>query len=75
MPGARRPSGHLAAEPVGSDPRRDRARRLLAALSEREREVALALGRGRTSAELFMSVATAKAYVSPPAEIDSMSAT
>ncbi|WP_374199613.1 response regulator [Micromonospora sp. NBRC 110038] len=57
-----------AAEPAGGDPRRDRARRLLAALSEREREVALALGRGRTnaeiSAELFMSVATVKAYVS-----------
>ncbi|MFI2712057.1 response regulator [Micromonospora sp. NPDC018662] len=50
------------------DPRRERAVRLLSGLSEREREVALLLGRGRTnaeiSAELFMSVATVKAYVS-----------
>ncbi|MFK3979968.1 response regulator [Micromonospora sp. NPDC050397] len=48
--------------------RRDRALRQLAGLSEREREVALALGRGcsnaEISAELFMSVATVKAYVS-----------
>ncbi|GLY21790.1 response regulator transcription factor [Micromonospora sp. NBRC 101691] len=53
---------------VRPDPRRDRALRLLTGLSEREREVAVALGRGRTnaeiSAELFMSVATVKAYVS-----------
>ncbi|WP_089157086.1 response regulator [Micromonospora sp. NBS 11-29] len=52
----------------GPDPRRARAQRLLGGLSEREREVALLLGRGRTnaeiSAELFMSVATVKAYVS-----------
>ncbi|MEU9504772.1 response regulator transcription factor [Micromonospora sp. NPDC048170] len=52
----------------GSDPRRERALRQLAGLSEREREVAVALGRGRTNAdiaaELFMSVATVKAYVS-----------
>lgn len=50
------------------DPRRDRARALLAGLSAREREVAVALGQGRSnaeiSAELFMSVATVKAYVS-----------
>ncbi|MFB9233979.1 response regulator [Plantactinospora siamensis] len=50
------------------DARQDRARRRLAGLSEREREVAVALGQGRTnaeiSAELFMSVATVKAYVS-----------
>ncbi|MFI7283830.1 response regulator [Micromonospora chersina] len=50
------------------DPRRDRALRLLDGLTEREREVAVALGQGRTnaeiSAELFMSVATVKAYVS-----------
>ncbi|MEU0154354.1 response regulator transcription factor [Micromonospora fulviviridis] len=48
--------------------RRDRALRLLDGLTEREREVAVALGQGRTnaeiSAELFMSVATVKAYVS-----------
>jgi DNA-binding NarL/FixJ family response regulator len=48
-------------------PRTD-ALRLLDRLSERERDVALALGRGRSnaeiSAELFMSVATVKAHVS-----------
>ncbi|MFD4207244.1 response regulator [Micromonospora tulbaghiae] len=52
----------------GPDPKRERAVRLLDGLSEREREVAVLLGRGRTnaeiSAELFMSVATVKAYVS-----------
>ncbi|AYF29497.1 MULTISPECIES: response regulator [Micromonospora] len=52
----------------GADPKRERAVRLLDGLSEREREVAVLLGRGRTnaeiSAELFMSVATVKAYVS-----------
>ncbi|QLQ40315.1 response regulator [Micromonospora robiginosa] len=57
-----------AAPAPGPDPKRERAVRLLGGLSEREREVALLLGRGRTnaeiSAELFMSVATVKAYVS-----------
>ncbi|WFE30589.1 response regulator transcription factor [Solwaraspora sp. WMMD791] len=52
-------------EPVG---RRDRARRLLDQLSPRERDVAVAVGQGRSNAEiaaeLFMSVATVKAYVS-----------
>ncbi|MGK5738606.1 response regulator [Micromonospora sp. URMC 103] len=52
----------------GPDPRRERALRQLDGLSEREREVAVALGRGRTNAEiageLHMSVATVKAYVS-----------
>ncbi|MEH0980925.1 response regulator transcription factor [Micromonospora sp. CPCC 205556] len=50
------------------DPRQVRAVRLLDGLTVREREVAVALGRGRSnaeiSAELFMSVATVKAYVS-----------
>ncbi|WP_238425639.1 response regulator [Micromonospora parastrephiae] len=54
--------------PTGPDPRQERALRLLTGLSERERQVAVALGRGRTNAEiageLFMSVATVKAYVS-----------
>ncbi|MEH1053719.1 response regulator transcription factor [Micromonospora sp. CPCC 206171] len=54
--------------PAGPDPRRERALRLLDGLTGREREVAVALGRGRTnaeiSAELYMSVATVKAYVS-----------
>jgi DNA-binding NarL/FixJ family response regulator len=52
----------------GAAERRDRARGLLDRLSERERQVAGAIGRGRSNAEigaeLFMSVATAKAYVS-----------
>ncbi|UQU68579.1 response regulator transcription factor [Couchioplanes caeruleus] len=47
---------------------RRRARDLLETLSEREREVALALGQGSSNAEisaqLFMSVATVKAHVS-----------
>ncbi|MFC7548101.1 response regulator [Plantactinospora sp. GCM10030261] len=67
----RRLIAHVTGPAGGSgpgDPRRDRAQRLLAGLSEREREVAVALGRGHTnaqiSAELFMSVATVKAYVS-----------
>ncbi|WP_255786329.1 response regulator transcription factor [Micromonospora sp. MH99] len=61
---------HVTAAPglAGPDPRRERALRLLDGLSERERQVAVALGRGRTNAEiageLFMSVATVKAYVS-----------
>jgi DNA-binding NarL/FixJ family response regulator len=48
--------------------RRDVARKQLAALSAREHEVALAVGRGRANAdiaaELHMSVATVKAHVS-----------
>ncbi|GAA1733960.1 response regulator transcription factor [Luedemannella helvata] len=53
---------------TGGDERRDRALGQLATLSPREREVALAVGRGCSNAEiateLFMSVATVKAYVS-----------
>jgi DNA-binding NarL/FixJ family response regulator len=52
----------------GTVERRERARALLDRLSERERQVAGAIGQGRSNAEigaeLFMSVATAKAYVS-----------
>ncbi|MEU4543371.1 response regulator transcription factor [Nonomuraea dietziae] len=48
--------------------RRERARSLLTRLSEREKEVAVAVGRGRSNAEigaeLYMSVATVKAHVS-----------
>jgi DNA-binding NarL/FixJ family response regulator len=48
--------------------RRDRARRLLDDLSDRERDVAVALGAGKSNAEisasLYMSVPTVKAYVS-----------
>ena len=52
----------------GAAARRERARRLLDGLSERERDVAVALGEGRSNAEiaaaLYMSVPTVKAYVS-----------
>jgi DNA-binding NarL/FixJ family response regulator len=48
--------------------RRQHARALLARLSEREREVAMAVGQGRSNAEisgeLFMSVPTVKQHVS-----------
>ncbi|GAA4042790.1 response regulator transcription factor [Nonomuraea soli] len=52
----------------GNDDRRTRARTLLGKLSDREREVAMAVGQGRSNAEigaeLYMSVATVKAHVS-----------
>jgi len=51
-----------------SEPRRARAHELIERLSQRERDVALAVGRGLSNAaigaELYMSVATVKAYVS-----------
>ncbi|GGT07276.1 DNA-binding response regulator [Planobispora rosea] len=57
---------HVAEGGAGS--RRERALSLLAGLSEREREVAVAVGQGRSNAEiaaeLYMSVATVKAHVS-----------
>jgi DNA-binding NarL/FixJ family response regulator len=53
---------------TGGNARRERARTLLGRLSGREREVAVAVGQGRSNAEiggeLFMSVATVKAHVS-----------
>jgi DNA-binding NarL/FixJ family response regulator len=53
---------------TGADARRRHARTLLGQLSDREREVAVAVGRGRSNAEigseLFLSVATVKAHVS-----------
>ncbi|HEX8630624.1 MAG TPA: response regulator transcription factor [Catenuloplanes sp.] len=54
--------------PGAAGARRQRSLLLLGRLSQREHEVALALGQGRSnaeiSAELFMSVATVKAHVS-----------
>ncbi|MEV0124546.1 response regulator transcription factor [Streptomyces sp. NPDC050703] len=61
----------LISRVTGADPQLDRRRRALArldALGEREREVAVAVGRGGSNAdiaaELFLSVATVKAHVS-----------
>jgi DNA-binding NarL/FixJ family response regulator len=52
----------------GADARRTRAQESLGRLTGRERQVALAIGQGRSNAEiggeLLMSVATVKAYVS-----------
>ncbi|MGY1717757.1 response regulator [Blastococcus sp. SYSU DS0552] len=59
---------HVAAAVAPPDVAGERARALLTALSEREHEVALAVGRGLSNAdiaaELYMSVATVKAHVS-----------
>jgi DNA-binding NarL/FixJ family response regulator len=63
---ARRLIAHVAAD-AATEARRDRARGSLEELSEREREVALAIGEGKgnaeIAAELYMSVATVKAHV------------
>jgi DNA-binding NarL/FixJ family response regulator len=52
----------------GADARRSRAREALAQLTEREREVALAVGEGKSNADiaaqLYMSLATVKGHVS-----------
>jgi DNA-binding NarL/FixJ family response regulator len=64
----RRLIAHVTAATDDSDRRRAEARRRLDTLTEREREVALALARGCSNAEIaqqtFMSVATVKTYVS-----------
>ncbi|MFF2849055.1 response regulator [Streptomyces sp. NPDC058001] len=61
----------LITQVAGGDPqqdRRERARARLDSLGEREREVAVAVGRGHSNAEiageLYMSVATVKTHVS-----------
>jgi DNA-binding NarL/FixJ family response regulator len=57
---------HMADDGLGA--RRVRARELLDRLTDREREVAIAIGQGKSNAdiaaELYMSVATVKAHVS-----------
>ncbi|GII60713.1 DNA-binding response regulator [Sphaerisporangium krabiense] len=62
----RRLIAHVAASAPGQ--RRTRALALLAELNDREREVAAAVGRGRSNAEiaaeLYMSVPTVKTHVS-----------
>jgi DNA-binding NarL/FixJ family response regulator len=65
----RRLINHVAeGTPAGVSPARARARARFEQLSDREREVATAIGRGESNAEisvhLFMSVATVKAHVS-----------
>jgi DNA-binding NarL/FixJ family response regulator len=59
---------HVASVDEAPDQRRPRALALLDRLSDREREVACAVGQGlsnaQIAAELFMSVATVKAHVS-----------
>jgi DNA-binding NarL/FixJ family response regulator len=62
----RRLIGHVTGTDGGE--RRRRAREQLDRLTEREREVAVAIGRGESNAEisreLYMSIATVKAHVS-----------
>jgi DNA-binding NarL/FixJ family response regulator len=57
-----------ATESEGSERRRRHAREQLGQLTEREREVAVAIGHGKSNAEisreLYMSIATVKAHVS-----------
>lgn len=72
IPGRRQEfsSGRLVAIGVHVRPRRERARAALASLTERAREIALAIGEGRTNAEIagthyYLSIATVKAHVTP----------
>jgi DNA-binding NarL/FixJ family response regulator len=62
----RRLLAHVSDPGLGG--RQTRAKELLGRLSERERAVALAIGQGKSNAEiggeLYMSVATVKAHVS-----------
>ena len=62
----RRLIGHVTDS--DADKRRSHAREQLDRLTEREREVAVAIGQGKPNAEisreLYMSVATVKAHVS-----------
>jgi DNA-binding NarL/FixJ family response regulator len=62
----RRLIGHVTGNDAGD--RRGRARGQLDRLTEREREVAVAIGHGKSNAEigreLYMSIATVKAHVS-----------
>ena len=62
----RRLIGHVTGSDGGE--RRRHARKQLDRLTEREREVAVAIGRGKSNAEishdLYMSIATVKAHVS-----------
>jgi DNA-binding NarL/FixJ family response regulator len=64
----RRLIAHVAASDGGVQAREAAARERLEAVSGREREVAIAIGHGKSNAEiateLFMSVATVKAHVS-----------
>ena len=43
---------HVASTGTSQDPRRDQARQLLDRLSDREREVAIAIGQGKSNAEI-----------------------
>jgi DNA-binding NarL/FixJ family response regulator len=65
---ARRLIAHVAGDAVAEQARRDAARERLAEISDREREVAIAIGQGKANAEiateLYMSLATVKAHVS-----------
>ena len=64
----RRLIAHVAGSAAGAQARSDAARERLAVVSQREREVAIAIGHGKSNAEiageLYMSVATVKAHVS-----------